>query len=167
MTHLNDLSKVYKEQIASQETQEEGYKPIDKEKENKMYRRAGNLARTSLSSKGKKKEDAQNKSSKIVSAIARQKENERFAKMGDERARSNYKEEVEQVDENRAAMGRINKEYHRKKEADEMAARAKAPKNKKPLPKRKNDNPMYDAKSAGSSRVKGFKFTGEEVEEGK
>ena len=48
MTHLNDLSKVYKEQIASQETQEEGYKPIDKEKENKMYRRAGNLARTSL-----------------------------------------------------------------------------------------------------------------------
>ena len=99
MTHLNDLSKVYKEQIASQETQEEGYKPIDKEKENKMYRRAGNLARTSLSSKGKKKEDAQNKSSKIVSAIARQKENERFAKMGDERARSNYKEEVEQVDE--------------------------------------------------------------------
>ena len=103
MTHLNDLSKVYKEQIASQETQEEGYKPIDKEKENKMYRRAGNLARTSLSSKGKKKEDAQNKSSKIVSAIARQKENERFAKMGDERARSNYKEEVENVDENRRA----------------------------------------------------------------
>ena len=99
MTHLNDLSKVYKEHIASQETQEEGYKPIDREKENKMYRRAGNLARTSLSSKGKKKEDAQNKSSKIVSAIARQKENERFAKMGDERARSNYKEEVEQVDE--------------------------------------------------------------------
>ena len=97
MTHLNDLSKVYMEQIASQETQEEGYKPIDKEKENKMYRRAGNLARTSLSSKGKKKEDAQNKSSKIVSAIARQKENERFAKMGDERARSNYKEALDPV----------------------------------------------------------------------
>ena len=74
------------------------------------------------------------------------------------------KEEVEQVDENRAAMGRINKEYHRKKEAEEMAARAKAPKDKKPLPKRKNDNPMYDPKSAGSSRVKNFKFTGEEVE---
>ena len=97
MTHLNDLSKVYMEQIASQETQEEGYKPIDKENENKMYRRAGNLARTSLSSKGKKKEDAQNKSSKIVSAIARQKENERFAKMGDERARSNYKEALDPV----------------------------------------------------------------------
>jgi hypothetical protein len=69
------------------------------------------------------------------------------------------KEEVEQVDENRAAMGRINKEYHRKKEAEAMAARAKAPKDKKPMPKRKNDNPMYDAKSAGSSRVKDFKFT--------
>ena len=74
------------------------------------------------------------------------------------------KEEVEQVDENRAAMGRINKEYHRKKEAEEMAKRAKAPKDKKPAPKRLNDNPMYDPKSAGSSRVKNFKFTGEEVE---
>ena len=80
MTHLNDLSKVYKEHIASKETQEEGYKPIDKKKENEMYRRAGNLARTGLSSKGKKKENALNKSNKIVSAIARQKENERFAR---------------------------------------------------------------------------------------
>lgn len=69
---------------------EEGYKEIDRAKENKMYRRAGNLARTGLSSKGKKKEDALNKSGKIVSAIARQKENERFKKMGDEKARSNY-----------------------------------------------------------------------------
>lgn len=74
---------------------EEGYKEIDKKKENKMYRRAGNLARTALSSKGKKKEDAMNKSGKIVSAISRQKENERFSKMGDEKARSNYKEENE------------------------------------------------------------------------
>ena len=75
------------------------------------------------------------------------------------------KEEVEQVDEvNRAAMGRINKEYHRKKEAEAMAARKRDPKVKRDLPKRKNDNPMYDAKSAGSSRVKDFKFTGEEVE---
>ena len=95
MTHLNDLSKVYLESIASQETQEEGYKPIDKKKENKMYRRAGNLARTGLSSRGKKKEDALNKSDKIVTAISRQKEKERFAKMGDEKARDNYKEEVE------------------------------------------------------------------------
>ena len=69
---------------------EEGYKEIDRAKENKMYRRAGNLARTGLSSKGKKKEDALNKSNKIVSAIARQKENERFKKMGDEKARDNY-----------------------------------------------------------------------------
>ena len=69
---------------------EEGYKEIDRAKENKMYRRAGNLARTGLASKGKKKEDALNKSNKIVSAIARQKENERFKKMGDEKARDNY-----------------------------------------------------------------------------
>ena len=95
-----------------EEEVEEGYKPIDKSKENKMYRRAGNLARTSLSSKGKAKEDAQNKSGKIVSAIARQKENERFAKMGDEKARNNYKEEVEQVDElYKGKHGQSEKEY--------------------------------------------------------
>jgi len=112
MTHLNDLSKVYKEHIASQETQEEGYKPIDKKKENEMYRRAGNLARTGLSSKGKKKEDALNKSNKIVSAISRQKENERFAKMGDEKARSNYKEGVENVEElYKGKHGQSEKEY--------------------------------------------------------
>ena len=130
MTHLNDLSKVYREQIASQETQEEGYKPIDKEKENKMYRRAGNLARTSLSSKGKKKEDAQDKSAKIVSAITRQKENERFAKMGDERARSNYKEEVELDEAPYQVMGssdgkkekKIGKPVKSKKYADARAA---------------------------------------------
>ena len=63
-------------------------------------------------------------------------------------------EEVEQVDEiNYAGVRRINKEYHRKKEADEMAARARDPKVKRDLPKKKNDNPMYDPKSAGSSRV--------------
>ena len=90
MTHLNDLSKVYKEHIAPKETQEEGYKPIDKKKENEMYRRAGNLARTGLSSKGKKKEDALKKSEKIVSAISRQKEKERFSKMADIKARDNY-----------------------------------------------------------------------------
>ena len=61
---------------------EEAYKEIDREKESKMYRRAGNLARTSLSSKGKEKEDARNKSAKIVSAITRQKENERFNRIG-------------------------------------------------------------------------------------
>ena len=71
----------------------------------------------------------------------------------------------QQLNENRAAMGRINKEYHRKKEAEAMAARARDPKVKRDLPKRKNDNPMYDPKSAGSSRVKGFKFTGEEVDQ--
>ena len=75
---------------------EEGYKPIDRDKENKMYRRAGNLARKSLSSKGKKKLDSASKSAKIVSAISRQKENERFDKMADEKARSNYNEEIVQ-----------------------------------------------------------------------
>ena len=69
---------------------EEGYKEIDRDKENRMYRRAGNLARTSLSAKGKAKQVAQDKSAKIVSAITRQKENERFKKMGDEKARDNY-----------------------------------------------------------------------------
>jgi len=61
---------------------EEAYKEIDREKESKMYRRAGNLARTALSSKGKKKEDAMKKSSNIVSAITRQKEKERFDRIG-------------------------------------------------------------------------------------
>jgi hypothetical protein len=61
---------------------EEEYKEIDREKESKMYRRAGNLARTALSSRGKKKEDAQKKSSNIVSAITRQKEKERFDRIG-------------------------------------------------------------------------------------
>ena len=69
---------------------EEGYKEIDRDKENRMYRRAGNLARTSLSSTGKAKRVAQDKSAKIVSAITRQKENERFNKMADEKARDNY-----------------------------------------------------------------------------
>ena len=99
MTHLNDLSKVYLEKVSSQETQEEGYKPIDKKKENAMYRRAGNLARTSLSSRGKEKEEAQKKSSKIVSAITKQKEDERFERIGkDPKHQNNYKEEIE-IDE--------------------------------------------------------------------
>ena len=61
---------------------DEAYQPIDKDKENRMYRRAGNLARTAVSSTGKKKEVAQTKSSKIVSAITRQKEKERFDRIG-------------------------------------------------------------------------------------
>jgi hypothetical protein len=69
---------------------EEGYKEIDRDKENRMYRRAGNLARTSLSSTGKAKRVAQDKSAKIVSAITSQKERERFNKMADEKARDNY-----------------------------------------------------------------------------
>ena len=94
---LNDISKIYLDKVASQETTEEGYKEIDRSKENRMYRRAGNLARTGLAAKGKKKEDALNKSNKIVSAISRQKEKERFAKMGDEKARDNYNEGLDPV----------------------------------------------------------------------
>jgi hypothetical protein len=77
---------------------EEGYKEIDKKRESQMYRRAGNLARKSLVSRNRReKEEAQNKSAKIVSAISRQKENERFSKMGDEKARSNYGESYEKA----------------------------------------------------------------------
>ena len=71
---------------------EEGYKEIDRKKENAMYRRAGNLSREALS-KGmntKAGSKAQDKSGKIVSAISRQKEKERFSKMADIKARSNY-----------------------------------------------------------------------------
>jgi len=71
---------------------EEGYKPIGREKESAMYRRAGNLARTAVSSTGKKKEVAQKKSSNIVSAITRQKEKERFDRIGQSPA---HNEEVE------------------------------------------------------------------------
>jgi len=74
---------------------EEGYKEIDKKRENAMYRRAGNLARKSLVSRGREKEEAQNKSAKIVSAISSQKERERFSRMADEKARDNYREELE------------------------------------------------------------------------
>jgi hypothetical protein len=92
---LNDISKVYLESIANQQ---EGYKPIDKKKETAMYRRAGNLARTSLSSKGKEKEDAQEKSGKIVSAITKQKEDERFERIGkDPKHQNNYKEALDPV----------------------------------------------------------------------
>ena len=101
-----------------------------------------------------------------VGYVSPRKERETYVdSAGTTRHKSGAKmEEVEQVDENRAAMGRINKEYHRKKEAAEMEARSRDPKEKRPMPKRKDDNPMYDAKSAGSSRAKNFKFTGEEVE---
>ena len=84
---------------------EEGYKPIGREKESAMYRRAGNLARTSLSSRGKKKEEAQTKSAKIVSAITKQKEKERFDRIGQS---PSHNEEVEYVDES-------NKENKQKK----------------------------------------------------
>ena len=90
-----EADALYKEFQREESEVEEGYKEIDRDKENRMYRRAGNLARQSLASKGMEKKDTAKKSAKIVSAITRQKENERFAKMGDEKARDNYGEEVE------------------------------------------------------------------------
>ena len=90
-----EADALYKEFQKEESEVEEGYKEIDRDKENRMYRRAGNLARQSLASKGMEKKDTAKKSAKIVSAITRQKENERFAKMGDEKARDNYGEEVE------------------------------------------------------------------------
>lgn len=76
---MNAYQAMYPQQP---EQLDEGYKEIDRKKENKMYARAGNLARTALSSKGKKKEEAQKKSSNIVSAITKQKENKRFDEIG-------------------------------------------------------------------------------------
>ena len=85
--------KDYPKTLNIEETEvEEGYKPIDKKKETAMYRRAGNLSRDALS-KGlstKAGSKAQDKSGKIVSAISSQKERERFSKMADIKARSNY-----------------------------------------------------------------------------
>jgi hypothetical protein len=48
----------------------------------KMYRKAGNLARQALSSKGAKKEKAMDRSAKIVSAITRETERKRFDEIG-------------------------------------------------------------------------------------
>jgi hypothetical protein len=60
----------------------------------KMYRKAGNLARQALSSKGTKKEKAMDRSAKIVSAITRETERKRFDEIGKSPAHnSNYKEE--------------------------------------------------------------------------
>ena len=63
------------------------------------------------------------------------------------RAGTYQEEQVENIDENRAAMGRINKEYHRKKESDEMEARSKSHKDKM-----KND-PEYAAKRKKADEV--------------
>ena len=82
----------------------EGFKEIDKKKENKMYRRAGNLARQSISSDNEKeKYDKAKKSANIVSAITRQKEKKRFDEIGKTRAadlrNDSYEPEGELVDE--------------------------------------------------------------------
>lgn len=60
----------------------EGFKRIDNDKENRMYDRAGEHAQRSLSSTGKEKYKSAKKSAKIVKAIVKQKENERFDEIG-------------------------------------------------------------------------------------
>jgi hypothetical protein len=145
---------------------EEGYQEIDREKESKMYRRAGNLARTSLSSKGKEKEDARNKSAKIVSAITRQKENERFNRIGQSPA---HNEEF--VDENRmasrmekmpSAPAKVGKATHSikdlapsKKPSPEERAKARKAlglgEAKQAFPHKKVDRQVYDAMDSGET----------------
>ena len=135
-----------------EEEVEEGYKPIDKKKETKMYRRAGNLSRDALS-KGmstKAGSKAQDKSTKIVSAIARQKEKERFSKMGDEKARDNYKEEVEQVDE-------LYKGKHGQSEKEYQDGRSDAGKMVSGDSKGSGANYSYKAKNTGPNPAGGSK----------
>ena len=147
-----------KKEETNEETEvEEGYKAIDKKKETAMYRRAGNLARTSLASKGKKKEEAQTKSAKIVSAISSQKERERFAKMGDEKARDNYKEEVQQIDEISAQLA-----HTASMKADEVARKARISGDKETAAKKvAQASRLY--KGVGPRRVK-ERMAKEEVE---
>jgi hypothetical protein len=106
---------------------DEAYKPIDRDKENRMYRRAGNLARTAVSSTGKKKEVAQTKSSKIVSAITRQKEKERFNRIGQSPA---HNEEVEYVNEAGASKEAESK-FHSKLDTMVHKTFGKRPEEKK------------------------------------
>ena len=157
---VKGVKKVVKavKEPANEETEvEEGYKPIEKKKEAAMYRRAGNLARTSLSSKGKKKEEAQTKSAKIVSAISSQKERERFAKMGDEKARDNYKEEVQQIDEISAQLA-----HTASMKADEVARKARISGDKETAAKKvAQASRLY--KGVGPRRVK-ERMAKEEVE---
>ena len=57
-----EADALYKEFQKEESDVEEGYKEIDRDKENRMYRRAGNLARQSLASKGMEKKDTAKKS---------------------------------------------------------------------------------------------------------
>ena len=126
--------------------------------------RQNSMSNEEAVSEGKKKKDDSYLETNMKKRHANnEKARKDMEKMGTKMKNPHF-EEVEQVDENRAAMGRIAKEYKRKKEAEEMAKKAKDPKQKMAMPKRKDDNPMYDAKSAGSSRVKDFKFTKEALD---
>ena len=113
----------------------EGFKEIDKKKENKMYRRAGNLARQSISSDNEKeKYDKAKKSANIVSAITRQKEKKRFDEIGKTRAadlrNDSYEPEGELVDE-RAELKRLN---YGNAVVPQKKGKEQTVKSKKPIP---------------------------------
>jgi hypothetical protein len=92
--HHNQLRDAMKQMNSYEpegELVDEGKKDLP---QTKMYRKAGNLARQALSSKGAKKEKAMDRSAKIVSAITRETERKRFDEIGKSPAHnSNYKEE--------------------------------------------------------------------------
>ena len=88
------MSKM-KEEVDNSDV-DEAYKPIGKDQQNRMYRRAGNLARTSIASDDPKEKVATaKKSAKIVRAITRQSERERFDEIGKSPA---HNEEVDLFD---------------------------------------------------------------------
>jgi len=94
--HNNQLRDAMKQMNSYEpegELVDEGKKDLP---QTKMYRKAGNLARQALSSKGAKKEKAMDRSAKIVSAITRETERKRFDEIGKSPAHnSNYKEDFE------------------------------------------------------------------------
>ena len=90
--------KIVKSSYEPEDDMVEGYKKIDKKKENKMYRRAGNLARQSISSNNEKeKQDTAKKSANIVSAISSQKEKERFENMKTPAAQLRNEEAIDEM----------------------------------------------------------------------
>jgi hypothetical protein len=94
--HNNQLRDAMKQMNSYEpegELVDEGKKDLP---QTKMYRKAGNLARQALSSKGATKEKAMDRSAKIVSAITRETERKRFDEIGKSPAHnSNYKEDFE------------------------------------------------------------------------
>ena len=84
--NYRDQSPETRRQLGLQNSYEPEGELVDEGKKDlpqtKMYRKAGNLARQALSSKGAKKEKAMDRSAKIVSAITRETERKRFDEIG-------------------------------------------------------------------------------------